>query len=122
MTWLTVSVSDGAHTASDTFLVTVTGTASETWRFANFGNAADTFDAFDANHDGEIDLLEFATAQNPHANSRTILTAIRSAGALEITYTHSKAAFTGGVTFTVEWSDTLAPNSWSDDLVRHKNP
>ncbi|OYV04942.1 MAG: hypothetical protein CFE26_14220, partial [Verrucomicrobiales bacterium VVV1] len=36
-----------------------------------------------------------------------------TASALEITYTRSKAAFTGGVTFTVEWSDTLAANSWS---------
>jgi hypothetical protein len=118
---ITVIVSDGTLTASDTFLVTVTGTASETWRFANFGTASNSgaaADTFDANHDGEINLLEFATAQNPHANSRAVLTAAGSASALEITYTRSKAAFTDGVTFTVEWSDTLAANSWSDDLVR----
>jgi hypothetical protein len=117
---ITVSVSDGVLTASDTFLVTVTGTASETWRFANFGSAANSgngADTFDANHDGEVNLLEFATAQNPHAGSRAVLTAIRSASALEVTYTRSKAAFTGGLVFTIEWSDTLAPNSWSDDLV-----
>ena len=103
-------------TASDTFLVTVTGTASETWRFANFGTAANSgnaADTFDANNDGEINLLEFATAQSPNASSRAVLTAVRTASALEITYTRSKAAFIGGVVFTVESSDTLAPNSWS---------
>ena len=117
---ITVNVSDGALTASDTFLVTVTGTASETWRFANFGTAANSgnaADTFDANNDGEINLLEYATAQNPNASSRAVLTAIRNASALEVTYTRSKAAFTGGVVFTVEWSDTLAPNSWSNALV-----
>ena len=46
-----------------------------------------------------------------------MLTAIRTASALEITYTRSKSAFTGGATFTVESSDTLAANSWSDALV-----
>jgi hypothetical protein len=113
---ITVSVSDGVLTASDTFLVTVTGTASQTWRFANFGTAANSgnaADTFDANNDGEVNLLEFATAQNPNASSRAVLTAIRTGSALEITYTRSKAAFTSGVTFTVEWGDTLAPISWS---------
>ena len=117
---ITVSVSDGVLTASDTFLVTVTGTARETWRFANFGSAANSgngADTFDANNDGEINFLEYATAQNPNASSRVVLSAIRTATALEVTYTRSKAAFTGGVTFTVEWSDTLAPNSWSNALV-----
>jgi hypothetical protein len=118
---ITVSVSDGALTASNTFLVTVIGTASEMWRFANFGTAANSgnaADTFDADNDGEINLLEFATAQNPDASSRAVLPAVRTASALEVTYTRSKAAFTAGVVFTVEWSDTLAPNSWSDVLVR----
>ena len=38
---------------------------------------------------------------------------ILTASDLEITYTRNKAALTGGVTFAVEWSDTLAPASWS---------
>jgi hypothetical protein len=117
---ITVSVNDGVLTASDTFLVTVTGTASETWRFANFGTAANSgnaADTFDANNDGESNLLEYATAQNPNASSRAVLSAVRTASALEITYTRSKAAFTGGVAFTVEWSDVLAPSSWSGALV-----
>jgi hypothetical protein len=117
---ITVSVSDRVLTASDTFLVTVTGTASETWRFTNFGTAANSgnaADTLDPNNDGEVNLLEFATAQNPLGNSRVVLTAIRTASALEVTYTRSKAAFTGGVVFTVEFSDTLAPTSWSTNGV-----
>ena len=95
---------------------TVTGTASETWRFANFGTAANSgnaADTFDANNDGEVNLLEFATAQNPATSTLATLAAIHTASAVELTYTRSKAALTAGVIFTVEWSDTLATNSWS---------
>jgi hypothetical protein len=113
---ITFSVSDGTNTTSDTFKVTVTGTALETWRFANFGTTANTgsaADTFDANGDGEANLLEYATAQNPSAASLVTLSAIRTANAVVITYTRSLAALTEGVTFTVEWSDTLSPHSWS---------
>ncbi len=113
---ITVTVSDGALNASDTFTVTVTGNDLETWRFASFGSAGNTgsaADLADANNDGEQNLLEYATSQNPTAATRVALSAIRASGAVEITYTRSKAAFTGGVTFAVEWTDTLATNSWS---------
>jgi hypothetical protein len=113
---IATTVSDGARTASDTFVLTVTGTALETWRFANFGTTANigpAADTFDANHDGELNLLEYATAQNAKASSLVALSAIRTASAVEITYTRSKAALNGGVTFAAEWSDTLASNSWS---------
>jgi autotransporter-associated beta strand protein len=88
----------------------------QAWRFQYFGtieNSGAAADTFDANGDGEVNLLEFATGQNPHAASLVVLTAIRSASALEITYTRSKEALTGGMIFAVEWSDTLAPNPWS---------
>ena len=113
---ITVIVSDGVLTTSDTFVLTVTGTALETWRFTHFGTTANTgnaADLADANHDGEENVLEYATAQSPSAASLVALTTLRTASALEITYTRSKTALAGGVTFTVEWSDTLAPNSWS---------
>ena len=88
----------------------------QAWRFQYFGtieNSGAAADTFDANGDGEVNLLEFATGQNPHAASLVVLSAIRSASALEITYTRSKEALTGGMIFAVEWSDTLAPNPWS---------
>jgi hypothetical protein len=87
----------------------------QAWRFQYFGtieNSGAAADTFDANGDGEVNLLEFATGQNPHAASLVVLSATRSASALELTYTRSKEALTGGMIFAVEWSDTLAPNSW----------
>ena len=119
---ITITVSDGTLTASDTFLLAVTGTAQETWRFANFGTTANTgnaADLADANSDGELNLLEYATVQNPNAASLVALSAIRTSSAVEITYTRSKSALTGGVTFAAEWSDTLATNSWSATGVTH---
>ena len=77
----------------------------------NTGNAADLFDA---NADGEVNLLEFATGQLPNASSRTSTPLARIGERLEFTYTRSKAAMSDGIAFTVEWSDTLAANSWSN--------
>jgi autotransporter-associated beta strand protein len=95
-------------------------TPLQSWRLAHFGTLADTgnaADLADPNNDGEINLLEYATAQNPTAATPAAFTAIRSVSDMEITYTRSKAALTGGVIFAVEWSDTLAPNSWSTSGV-----
>ena len=46
------------------------------------------------------------TAQNPGTGTRTATTA-------ELTSSRSKSALNAGVTFTVEYSDTLATNSCS---------
>ncbi len=113
---ITLNVNDGTATTSTTFIVNVTGTAAETWRFANFGTTANTgsaADLADPNKDGENNLLEFATGQDPDATGRTNTPLVRNGNALEFTYPRSIAAMTGGVTFTVEWSDTLAVDSWS---------
>ncbi len=94
----------------------VTASPIEQWRYANFGATANTgtaADTFDANGDGEVNLLEFATNQNALAPALAATTAVKNAGGLDITYTRSIAAMNEGVTFTVEWSDTLSGNSWS---------
>jgi hypothetical protein len=39
---------------------------------------------------------------------------MRNGANLEFTYTRSKAAVLDGLAFTVEWSDTLLPGSWSN--------
>lgn len=96
-------------------VVLTLATPVQAWRFTHFGtieNSGAAADTSDANGDGEVNLLEFATGQNPHAASLIVLSAVRTASDLEFTYTRSKEALTGGVTFAVEWSDTLAPNSW----------
>jgi hypothetical protein len=99
-----------------------TGTAAseythqQVWRFQHFGtmdNTGTAADSEDPNNDGESNLYEFATGQNPFDSTRMSPTLTRNGANLEFTYTRSKAAVLDGVTFTVEWSDTLAPGAWS---------
>lgn len=109
----------GGLTSSNNIAITVGNplTTIDTWRqtyfgtTANSGNAADTFDA---NNDGETNLLEFATGQNPHASTRvTTLLQPLAGSMLNFSYTRNKAAFEGGYAFIVEYSDTLHPLSWN---------
>jgi autotransporter-associated beta strand protein len=98
-------------------VVVTVATALQSWRFLHFGtmeNTGPAADLADSNKDGEANLLEFATAQNPHAATLTTTTLTKNGTSLEFTYTRSHAARSDGVTFSVEWSDTLAPSSWSD--------
>jgi autotransporter-associated beta strand protein len=91
--------------------ITVTGTtmtALEIWRQTHFGNQANTgsgADIFDANNDGESNLLEFATGQDPHAATLAVITLAKTANDFVFTYTRSKAAFDVGFTFTIEHAD-----------------
>jgi hypothetical protein len=98
-------------------------TALEDWREEHFDtkegfdNAADTYDA---NSDGESNLLEFATGQDPHANT-LVSTPVEMVGDdIEFRYSCRKAALADGMVFTAEWSDTLLPISWSSDGVGYE--
>ncbi len=91
-------------------------TPQQSWRFAHFGataNSGAAADTFDANGDGEMNFLEFSTGQNPNAATTTATPVARNGATLEFTYSRSLAALADGVTFAVEWSDTMAPGSWS---------
>jgi autotransporter-associated beta strand protein len=91
-------------------------TASETWRQQNFGttaNSGNAADTFDANDDGELNLMEFATAQNPNAATTATPSLVRNGANLEFTYTRANAALADGLTFSVEWRDDLAAGAWS---------
>ena len=95
-------------------------TARQAWRFAQFGTVANTgtaADTFDANGDGESNLMEFATGQNPKASTNAKPALIKNGTSLQFSYTRSDAAIADGVTFTVEWSDSLAAGSWSAEGV-----
>ena len=113
---VTVTVSDGTFSMSETLVLTVAGTASETWRFNNFGTSANTgfgAESFDANGDGESNLLEFATNQDPNASTTASTPLVRNGQNLEFTYTRSRAAMADGVLFVVEWCDHLAVGIWN---------
>ena len=119
---VTVTVSDGALTGTDTFVLTITGTAMETWRFANFGTTANTGTSADtANPDGDAwtNADEYVLGTNPmSANSSSPLTASRTASDLTITFTANAATGTGytGLTryYDVETTTNLAnAASWT---------
>ncbi len=89
-------------------------TAQDQWRLAHFGTTANSglaADGMDANNDSESNFLEFATGQNPNAATRATQTLVPSSPTLEFTYNRSLAAMADGITFSVEWSDTLT--NWS---------
>jgi autotransporter-associated beta strand protein len=109
----------GGNGGNDTIITIPLPTALsalETWRQTHFGttqNTGNAADSFDSNNDGESNLLEFATGQSPHTNSRAATIITFSTGAnMEFTYTRSKEAFDAGYLYQVEHSDTLAPSSW----------
>ena len=91
-------------------------TAQQSWRqqyfgsTANSGNAADELD-FDK--DGLSNLLEWALGLNPTLPSAMPDEVEANGGVVEFTYSRSTAAANAGASFIVEWSDTLAGNSWS---------
>ena len=113
---IAITVSDGIAHRHRYFALTVAGSGQETWRFAHFGTTANTgtaADSHDANNDGENNLLEFATGQNPLAGAFVKTPWVRNGDNLEMRYPCGKAAIAAGMTFQVEWSDSLAVNSWS---------
>ncbi len=87
--------------------------AMEQWRFTHFGSYFSTGNgADDADFDGDglANLLEFATGLNPTTAGTLPQTTTRNGSVLEFVYPKNKAAT--GLTYTVEWSDTLT-NDWS---------
>lgn len=96
--------------------VTPTLSALETWRQLYFSTTANTGSAangFDYNFDGETNLLEFATAQNPTATTSATKTLVKTGAGLEFIYTRNKAALADGLVFAVEYSDVLSAGSWT---------
>jgi hypothetical protein len=77
---------------------------------ANIGPAADDSDA---NLDGESNLLEFATGQNPHVPTRLSTALTMNGNSVQFRYPRGKAALADGITFAVKWSDTLQTDDWN---------
>ncbi|TLD70443.1 hypothetical protein FEM03_11990 [Phragmitibacter flavus] len=116
---ITGRIHDSANNLTDVISSFTVNTPLQTWRRTYFGSTSNTgtaADTADFDHDGIANLLEWATARNPTiASTLPVTTTLNSfTDKIEFTYIRSRAAFTSGTTYTVEWSDTLAPNSWSD--------
>jgi hypothetical protein len=89
-------------------------TLTQAWRQTHFGSTANTgnaADAADPDRDGLPNLLEYALNLPPNAASRVPAALQAAGGNLEYTYTRGTAAYNGGTTFQVEWSDDLS--TWS---------
>jgi alpha-tubulin suppressor-like RCC1 family protein len=116
--------SSGAQPQTVALSGTVTSQPSythlEQWRFANFGSYDSVnsgADSADPDGDGLSNLMEYALGLSPN-NSGVIPAALSLSGAnLEYTYTRSTAAKDNGVTYQIEWSDTLEAGSWSTETV-----
>jgi hyaluronate lyase len=97
-------------------------TNREDWRMLHFGTTdpntlPSAADDFDANFDGESNLLEFATGQDPHARTLASTPMEMSGNTIEFRYSRSTAALEDGMEFQVMWSDSLLEDSWSIDDV-----
>jgi hypothetical protein len=86
------------------------------WRTTSFGSPFEngiSADDEDPNSDGENNLLEFATGQDPFAGTSATTTLTTAGADAEFTYIRNADALSDGFLFAVEWSDTLLPGSWS---------
>ena len=91
-------------------------TQSENWRQQYFDSTANSgagADLNDYDRDGLVNLIEFAAASNPTTANGPFGAVVRVGENLTFTYTRNKAAVSDGLTFAVEWSDTLAAASWN---------
>jgi hypothetical protein len=98
----------------------VVRTHQELWRFANFGSydsVGSGADAADPDGDGLSNLMEYALDTTPNASGVMPAVLALNGANLEYTYTRSTEAKDNGVTYQIEWSDTLALGSWSIETV-----
>ena len=92
----------------------------ESWRQQYFGTTANAGIAADGampQNDGVGNLLKFATGLDPTAHGLMPGTVTPNGSNVNFTYTPSATAVADGVTFTVEYSDTLGAGSWKSDIV-----
>ncbi|MBN8458912.1 MAG: choice-of-anchor D domain-containing protein [Verrucomicrobia bacterium] len=105
----------GSKASHSLALVAAPLPALPNWRFANFGNGADSGDGADLNdfdHDGLSNIMEFALGLDPKQDSSGLIPAPqRIGGNLSISFAQPEGV--GGITYGAEWSETLLPGSWT---------
>ena len=95
--------------------ITAGTTALQSWRqtyFSSIENSGDGADLNDFDKDGIPNLIEFAFGLHPKQNSAGMLPQARIVGTnLVVSFTQPVSV--SGVSFGAEWSQTLAPGSWT---------
>lgn len=96
------------------------------WREVNFGNRDNTGDGSDANdfdHDGLMNVFEFATGGDPRSytampGSLSITPLVPGPGTrLQFNYSQAHAAVADGFTFVVQFRSLLDDGEWAADNV-----
>jgi hypothetical protein len=109
-----VTAGNGLTKKSYTVEITRTSTSIQAWRLAWYGYASNTGNAaddFDFDHDGLVNVLEFAFGSNPTvAGPDPIPQPQLSNGNLLISFTTPPGV--AGVAYGAEWSATLAAGDW----------
>lgn len=98
-----------------TFMISAAHSMLESWRFEHFGvyeNVGIAANDFDADFDGEPNLLEFATGQQPRAFTTSPVSCVFDGESIRFGYTRSKAARDAGLVFDVEYHDSLDSTPW----------
>ncbi len=115
-----VGASDGITTKTYTVVVT-RGSNLDLWRQTYYpgSTAATGPGADDATplNDGVSNLMKFATGMDPAKPGTMPGTTGRSGGNVTFTYTPAASAVADGVSFLVEYNDTLSPTGWFSDIV-----
>ena len=107
---------DGPETTDNPYIVVLTGTglsSLEAWRQTYFGDPANSgngADTFDFEHDGIVNLLEYAFGLDPTQRSQFPQPQL---GGGNFYYSFTQPASVGGITYSAESSATLLPGSWS---------
>ncbi len=87
----------------------------ESWRLSQFNTTADTGDAangFDYDHDGLVNMVEYAFGLDPkQAGSLALPQPKIESGAFRVTF--SEPAGVSGVIYQAQWSTTLETASWT---------
>lgn len=81
-----------------------------------FAAAAALPDA-DPDGDGISNQMEYALGLNPNTSGVIPAALVVDGAQLEYTYTRSTAAREAGLTYQIEWSETLEPGSWTSENV-----
>lgn len=125
-----LTMSDGGVVTSELdsrpqiqFYSNLSPTAEELWRFQHFATVQPVASAApdsDPDLDGESNLLEFATGQNPLIQNRLNLGPFFQGDFVSIEFPRSHSALLDGIVYEVQWSNTLLPESWNSSGVSYE--
>ena len=108
--------SDNGSPASFNVNLTGTGTGGtnlDNWLATYFGGTGNQNASAIPLNDGITNLMKFSTGMSATVPGTQPGTVSTDGSTLTFAFNRSKEAVADGIVFTVEWSDTLAPDSWS---------